>query len=86
MDLIYPNEGLKIYIPKDLNGEYSAAIFEMAHKNPAAEIYWYMDQQFLGNTKRNHKMEIVANQGIHEFVFIDELGNTFQKNIEFIFR
>ena len=79
MDLIYPNDGLKIYIPKDLNGEYSAAIFEMAHKNPSAEIYWYMDQQFLGKTKRNHKMEIVANEGIHQFVFIDEMGNTFQK-------
>ena len=48
MDLIYPTDGLKIFVPKDLNGEISASIFELAHKNPKAEIYWYMDQDFLG--------------------------------------
>ncbi len=86
MDLIYPNDGLKIYIPKNLDGSLSASVFEMAHKNPAAEIYWYIDEQFLGKTKRNHKMEISANEGVHKFVFIDEMGNTFKKNIEFIYR
>ena len=86
MDLIYPTDGLKIFVPKDLNGEISASIFELAHKNPKAEIYWYMDQDFLGKTVGSHKKEIVANEGKHEFVFIDQFGNTFERKIEFIFR
>ena len=86
MDLIYPNEGLQLYIPKDLNGELSATVFEIAHKNPSSEIFWYMDEQFLGVTKRAHKMEVVANQGVHKFVFTDQMGNSFEKSIEFIFR
>ena len=45
-----------------------------------------MDQDFLGKTVGSHKKEIVANEGKHEFVFIDQFGNTFERKIEFIFR
>ena len=86
MDLVYPNDGLKIFVPKDLNGEISASIFEIAHKDPNAEIYWYMDEQYLGKTSISHKLEIVANEGFHHFVFVDQLGNTFERKIEFIIR
>ena len=36
---------------------------------------------FLGKTVGSHKKEIVANEGKHEFVFIDQFGNTFERKM-----
>ncbi|MCB0408779.1 MAG: penicillin-binding protein 1C [Flavobacteriales bacterium] len=84
MALIYPKEGLKIFVPKNLDGTLSRTIFEAAHRRTEAEIHWYLDEDYLGATKRSHQKEILTTEGKHQLTLVDNDGNTIEKTIEFV--
>ena len=50
MQLIYPFEQNKIYIPIDLDGEKSKAVFKATHRKPDKKIYWHLDEEYMGTT------------------------------------
>lgn len=84
MELIYPKEGLKLFLPKNLDGTLSKTIFEIAHGRTNAEIYWYMDEEYLGATQQLHQKEIITTEGNHKITLVDDEGNMLEKRIEFI--
>lgn len=84
MALIYPKDGLKIFVPKNLDGTLSRTIFEAAHRRTEAEIHWYLDEDYLGATKRNHQKEIVTSEGKHQLTLVDNDGNIIEKTIDFV--
>ncbi len=84
MAIIYPKEGLKLFVPKNLDGTLSKTIFEVAHSRASAEIYWYLDEEYLGMTKRMHQKEILASEGFHKITLTDDEGNMIEKKIEFV--
>ncbi len=84
MALIYPKDGLKIFVPKNLDGTLSRTIFEAAHRRTEAEIHWYLDEDYLGATKRNHQKEIVTTEGKHQLTLVDNDGNIIEKTIDFV--
>ena len=84
MELIYPKAGLKIFIPKNLDGTLSKTIFEAAHRRAEAEVYWYLDEDYLGVTKRMHQKEITTTEGKHQLTLVDDEGNVIEKTIEFV--
>jgi len=75
LELIYPNQFSKVKIPVEQGGERGSAIFEAAHQNPDAVIYWHLDDQYLGYTKGKHQKGIQANKGPHTITLVDEFGN-----------
>ncbi|MEL6653894.1 MAG: penicillin-binding transpeptidase domain-containing protein, partial [Bacteroidota bacterium] len=56
--LIYPRRGTRIYLPRDLDGSLSSVVFEAAHRDPSAWLYWHLDDQYLGKTRELHEMAI----------------------------
>ena len=86
MEMIYPKEGLKLFVPKNLDGSLSKSVFEVAHRRTEAEIYWYLDEDYLGTTKRLHQKEILTTEGFHKLTLVDEDGNMIEKTIEFVGR
>lgn len=84
MAIIYPKEGLKLFVPKNLDGTLSKTIFEVAHSRTSAQIYWYLDQEYLGMTQRIHQKEIVTSEGFHQITLTDDEGNRIEKKIEFV--
>ncbi|MGE0560426.1 MAG: penicillin-binding protein 1C [Flavobacteriales bacterium] len=84
MAIIYPKEGLKIFVPKNLDGTLSKTIFEVAHSRASAEIHWYLDQEYLGMTQRMHQKEILTTAGFHKITLVDDEGNMIEKQIEFV--
>jgi penicillin-binding protein 1C len=82
MDLIYPRDIDKIYIPLDLDGTISSAVFEAAHRQADASIYWHLDDTYLGHTLNKHSMPINADKGKHKLTLVDMDGNTFEKKFE----
>lgn len=84
MAIIYPKEGLKIFVPKNLDGTLSKTIFEVAHSRASAEIHWYLDQEYLGMTQRMHQKEILTTAGFHKITLTDDEGNMIEKQIEFV--
>jgi penicillin-binding protein 1C len=84
MDLIYPKPNAKIFIPRDLNGAPGSSIFELAHRNSASRVYWHLDGEFIGETRKNHQMALNPPEGKHVLTVIDEAGEALERRFEVI--
>ncbi|MFL5751777.1 MAG: penicillin-binding protein 1C [Bacteroidia bacterium] len=82
MDMIYPKNGARIYVPIDLNSEQSKAVFELAHRNPQAIVYWHLDEVFIGSTQNIHQMGLNPAKGKHLLTLVDEQGETLSLTFE----
>ena len=80
--LIYPRQFTKVYIPVEQDGERGQAIFEAAHQNKEAQLYWHLDNMYLGTTIGTHQMGIQATKGSHVLTLVDDKGNELQQKFE----
>lgn len=76
MEFIYPNSGVKIFIPRDETGALTRVVPEIAHRNPSKKIFWHLDENYIGTTKYIHQIEIIAESGSHILTAVDEDGNS----------
>lgn len=79
MEMIYPQRGLQVFLPRDLDGMTRGAIFEMAHRQPATTVYWHVDRHYLGATRHHHQMEVNVPPGPHVLHLVDATGNTLEQ-------
>jgi penicillin-binding protein 1C len=84
MQLIYPKQPTRIFVPVDLDGEYSRTVFTVAHRNPGKTIHWHIDQQFMGSTETFHSMEFHPPPGPHVLTLVDEDGNRLEQRFEIV--
>lgn len=84
MQIIYPANNSKLFIPKQLDGTMSESIFEVAHRDPDVTIFWHLDRQFLGSTKRIHQMALSADEGKHQVSLVDQNGEVLRIKFEII--
>lgn len=80
MDLIYPKEGFKIYVPVEHTGNKSRCVLKATHKDENAWLYWYLDGEYLGSTKKFHQQAMAPPAGYHKLVITDNFGETLQCN------
>ena len=80
-DLIYPRNGFKIYLPFNESSIKNDFIMNATCNNNNAILYWYLDQDYLGETKRYHQMAVKPIKGKHQLTITDENG----KNMVAIF-
>ena len=81
MEFIYPNQQNTIFLPKDFDGNTNDLILKVAHSKPELNLYWYIDDAYVGQTKDIHDMAILPQQGEHTITVVDELGNEIRHNI-----
>lgn len=82
MDLIYPKPGAEIFIPRELNGSIGSSIFELAHRNPRAVVYWHIDGVFIGTTVQKHQMAIQSSKGNHIVTVVDDEGEVLERSFK----
>jgi len=75
LSFIYPHKGTQVYLPVTMNGARTKMVSELAHQYSASQVYWYLDQQYLGRTQQIHQMEMGPGLGKHELLVVDEAGN-----------
>jgi len=86
MDIVYPEKLSSIFIPKQLDGKREKVVFEVAHSNASAKIFWHIDESFIGETENEHKLEFITNVGKHNLTLIDNFGNELSRTFEVIER
>ncbi|MCB0397808.1 MAG: penicillin-binding protein 1C [Flavobacteriales bacterium] len=86
MELVYPRHSAHIFVPTELGGTLGATVFEAAHRDVDATIFWYLDDTFLGNTKGEHRMAFTPTEGAHTITLVDTKGEEFRKTFEVIGR
>ncbi|MEI6683994.1 MAG: penicillin-binding protein 1C [Bacteroidota bacterium] len=84
MEIIYPKNGSKIYIPVDLDGKTGSTVFKVAHRNMAIRVYWHLDGQFIGTTLQVHQMALSPARGMHRLTLVDENGESVKIGFEVI--
>ncbi len=84
MDFIYPKGNSKIYLTKNFNSELQPVILKIAHTNPEAMLYWYVDNEYKGTTKTFHEMPIAPKNGIHYITVTDQNGYEIKRKIEIV--
>jgi penicillin-binding protein 1C len=80
MDLIYPKPNAKIFIPRDLDGTPGSSVFELAHRNTAAKVYWHLDGEFIGETRKNHQIALNPDEGSHTLTIVDDTGEALERH------
>lgn len=84
MEMIYPQRGIRVFIPRDFGGRPGRVIFEAVHRSSKAEIYWHVDDQYLGITRHIHQMELFLQEGLHRLTLMDGEGNTLQQTFRVV--
>lgn len=84
MEMIYPQRGTRVFIPRGFSGELEKVILEAAHRFPSAVIYWDVDGKYLGSTRSIHQMEVNIPQGRHMLVLTDGDGNILRQTFEVV--
>ncbi|MCG8700095.1 MAG: penicillin-binding protein 1C, partial [Bacteroidales bacterium] len=82
MGLIYPTPNIKMYLPVELSGKLSQIIFKAVHKNADAQIFWHLNNQYIGVTDDIHEMGISPKEGKYSLILIDNYGNEINRKFE----
>lgn len=84
MQLIYPKQVARIYVPVDLDGQLGSTVFQVAHRVPDTEIFWHLDGVFLGSTRTFHQMALQPPVGRHVLALVDQAGYRLEQSFEII--
>ena len=79
---LYPSTGSRIYIPVDLSGTKGSVVFEVAHRDPEATLFWHLDDQFIGTTQTFHEQALTISNGFHTVTVVDQDGNRLRREFE----
>ncbi len=86
MAVIYPKDFTRIFIPRELDGKMGKAVFEIAHRNPEIKIFWHLNQEYMGSTQSNHRMELAPEPGTYLMTLVDEQGESISWSFEVLER
>lgn len=75
MEFIYPKNGSRISLMKNFKGKKNEVIMKLAHAKPETEVYWYLDDRFVSQTKDFHEIGLIPDIGRHKVTVVDALGN-----------
>ena len=81
IDFIYPKTNNSVFLPKDFNGETNDLVLKIAHSKPESNVYWYLNERYVGTTKDIHELAIVPKAGEHLITVVDEFGNEAKRKI-----
>ena len=84
MEIIYPKQFSKIYVPVEIDGTMGKTIFQVAHRKGNTIIYWHLDGVFIGTTQSNHQMGLTPDEGIHTLTLVDEEGESLVQQFEIV--
>lgn len=83
-DLIYPRNGFKIYLPINESNIKNDLILNATCNNINTSLFWYLDDIYLGETKRYHQMAVKPKWGKHKLIITDEKGKFLSTSFEIV--
>ena len=72
---VYPSEGSVISLTKQMDGTYGSVVCKLVHTISDAEIFWHLDDSYIGSTTNVHDMQISPSIGYHTLTAVDIYGN-----------
>ncbi|MDO6808288.1 penicillin-binding protein 1C [Zobellia galactanivorans] len=75
MQFIYPKNGSRITLAKNFEGKTNELVVKLAHIKAGADVYWYLDETFVGQTHTFHEIALLPKKGRHKIMALDGFGN-----------
>jgi len=82
IELLYPQQNTRLYIPTDLAARRSKTVFQAAHRDSRARIYWHLDDTYLATTTVFHELALDIQPGHHVLVLVDNYGHRLVRSFE----
>ncbi len=82
MEFIFPKKNEKIILPKNFDETINEVIFTLAHRDPETKVFWYFDDQFIGETQTFHELALAPKPGRFLLLAVDEEGNEVKQWVE----
>ena len=67
-------------------GSVGLVVFEAAHRDPKARVFWHLDDAYQGETVELHQMALAPAPGAHRLVLVDERGETIERRFTVVER
>lgn len=81
MAFLYPKRKETVLVPREFGGQLGKVVFKLAHQHPETEVFWYLNDTFLGSTKQFHELAVTPSPGDYLLTAMDALGNRIQEHI-----
>lgn len=75
LKIIYPTALSNIFVTKDFDGSYQPIVSRVASKYPERELFWYLNDTYLGSTENQTSLPLHLKSGEHLLQVIDTEGN-----------
>ena len=75
-ELVYPVDGIKVFIPRDFDGMHERVILSAKHQHPSMHLFWYLNGSLIGETVERHELVVDLNPGEYRLTIQDEEGFT----------
>jgi penicillin-binding protein 1C len=82
MELIYPKDGAKVYVPLEADGSRGRMICNAAHRQAGTKIFWHLDNHYVAESTGFHQIALNPSAGKHKLTLVDGNGNTIHINFE----
>jgi penicillin-binding protein 1C len=83
-DIVYPQEGAQISIPKEISGEKGRVVFTVQARDNSMKLFWSIDDVYMGETENIHQMAVNPAPGKHILTVVDENGESETRNFEIV--
>ncbi|MGV3761606.1 penicillin-binding protein 1C [Parapedobacter sp.] len=84
MEMIYPKNNARIYIPLEIDGKRGQVIFNAAHRKRGSKIFWHLDNTFVGETETFHQLALEIPPGEHRITLVDDDGTRISQRFEIL--
>ena len=75
LQITYPDENAHLQIGRDFYGDWQQVVLRAAHTDRYRNLYWYLDEHFLGTTRDKHVQAAELSQGWHLLEVVDGRGH-----------
>ncbi|WP_299104949.1 penicillin-binding protein 1C [uncultured Tenacibaculum sp.] len=76
MDFVIPTKyESTISLTKGADGNINSLILKLTHSNPEANVFWYVNEKYIGKTQQYHEKEILPKKGVYKITVLDDFGN-----------
>lgn len=81
VQIIYPKQHSKIYLPKEMDGNTGKLVCEAVSGHSNEVLYWHIDEQYISATSSIHQQSIFLEPGTHVLTVMD--GNANARSVAF---
>jgi len=81
MEFIFPERNETILLPREFGGGLGEVVFKLAHQQPENEVFWYLNNQFIGTTQQFHELALTPDPGEYVLSVMDEKGSRLEQRI-----